>query len=125
MTDDKKKIMVVEDETALQKVLVEWLKTEGFDVAAASTGLEAVKMIPEELPDLILLDIILPEMDGFEVMRELAKNPATASIPIIILSNLGDEENRNLALQLGAKSFLVKAEYDLPGVKKKIQEVIG
>ena len=73
---------------------------------------------------MILLDIILPEMDGFEVMRQLTANSRTAAIPVIVLSNLGDEENRKLAMKLGAKGFLVKAEYDLPAIKRKIQEIL-
>lgn len=120
----KKTIAVVEDEQALQKVLIEWLEGEGFDAVGITTGKEALQIIPSLKPDLILLDIILPELDGFEVMRELAKTEETSRIPIVILSNLGDEENRRTAMALGAKDYLVKAEFDLPAIQKVLTAVL-
>lgn len=118
----KQKILVVEDETALQRVLVEWLESEGYEARGATTGREALKLVSQELPDLILLDIILPEINGLEVMRELAKDVKFAKIPVIVLTNLGDEYNRQRALALGAKNFLVKAEYDFSAMKKIIEQ---
>lgn len=120
-----KKIAVVEDDHALQRVLVEWLKGEGYEVVGITTGREALDVIPREHPDLILLDIILPEVNGFEVMEQLGKDQSTANIPIVILSNLGDEEHQRHAMELGAKGYLVKAEFDLTSTKKMIEQVFS
>lgn len=120
-----KRIMVVEDEEALQRVLVEWLRGEGYEALGATTGAEALDLIPRELPDLILLDIILPEVNGFEVMIKLRSDPVLSKIPIIVLTNLGDEEDRKRALELGAKNYLVKAEYDFESMRKIISETLS
>ncbi len=120
----KPKIAVVEDEEALQRVLVELLKMSGYDAAGITTGTEAVEMIPKLLPDLILLDIILPELNGFEVMRKLSANPLTAKIPIIVLTNLADGRERRQAMELGAKDYLVKADYDFQTIQKIIKEIL-
>ncbi|MBI4050157.1 MAG: response regulator [Candidatus Doudnabacteria bacterium] len=114
------KIAVVEDEEALQRVLCEWLESEGYQAIGITTGPEAVRRIPQEKPALILLDIILPELNGFEVMKILKDNPATANIPIVVLSNLGDGEQQARASALGAASYLIKAEHDFASMKKII-----
>lgn len=125
MTVSPPKIAVVEDEEALQLVLLEWLTSEGFKAFGITTGKEALEVIPKKLPDLILLDIILPEVDGFEVMKKLGENPQTANIPIIVLTNLPDEEEHKMAMFLGAKEYLVKVDYDFPALKKIINRVLG
>lgn len=117
--------MVVEDEAALQNVVVEWLKSLGYEAFGVTTGKEALEIVGKELPDLILLDIILPEINGFEVMRRLAQDPGLSKIPIIVLTNLGDEEDRKRALELGAKNYLVKAEYDFEAMRKIIEETLS
>lgn len=120
-----KKIAVVEDEEALRRVLIECLGIEGYKVMGFSTGKEAVEHIPKFQPDIVLLDIILPEIDGFEVMNILKEDPRSAHIPIIVLTNLGDDESRKKALNAGARNFLVKAEFDLATIKKTIISIIG
>lgn len=121
----KQTVAVVEDEQALQRVLVEWLRSEGYAAIAITDGEEAIQKITRELPDLILLDIILPKVDGFTVMQKLKENPATADIPIIVMTNLGDDEERRRALDLGAKNYLVKAEYDFEAVKSIIGKALS
>ncbi len=120
----KLKIAVVEDEDAIQRVLAEWLMLEGYEAIRITTGREAVEVIPRELPDLILLDLILPELNGFEVMIELSKNPKTRSIPVVVITNLGDEEDRKRAIALGARNYLVKAEYDFSAIKNVINSAL-
>lgn len=119
------KIAVVEDEATLQNVLTEWLSSSGYEAFGITTGSEALQRIPRELPDLVLLDLILPEVNGFEVLSELQKNPSTAKIPVVILSNLGGEADRDRALKLGAKAFLVKSENDFPSILKIIKQFLG
>lgn len=120
----KKRVAVVEDEQAIQKVLVEWLESEGYEALGITDGQEALEVIPKQLPDLVLLDIILPEVNGFKVMKELKKNPKTADIPVIVMTNLGDDEDRKQALDLGARDYLIKAEYDFPAIKEIISEAL-
>lgn len=120
-----KKIAVVEDEESLRRVLVEWLLLEGYEVTEAATGQEALKIIRQNVPDLVLLDIILPELNGFEVMAGLTSSPATARVPVVILSNIGDDNQRARAKELGAADYLVKAEHDFPSIKRVIERVLS
>jgi len=84
-----KKILIVEDDKFLRELIVKKLSSEGYEVPEAVNGEEGVKKIEEEKPDLVLLDLILPGMDGFEVLTQIKKNSELAQIPVIILSNLG------------------------------------
>ncbi len=120
----KPKIAIVEDEESLQRVLMEWFKLSGYDVVGITTGTEALEVIPKVLPDLILLDIILPEINGFEVMRKLSSDPTTSKIPIVVLTNLGDEPEKKQAFELGAREYLVKADYDFIIIEKIIKEIL-
>ncbi|MDD3190479.1 MAG: response regulator [Candidatus Pacebacteria bacterium] len=119
-----KKILVVEDEATLQKALIEVLEQAEYEVASALDGERGWELAVEEKPDLILLDIILPKMDGFEVLRNLKGNPETAKIPIIILTNLSDLNDIQKALDLGANTYLVKADFHLEDVLRKIEQTL-
>jgi len=118
------KIVLVEDEAILQRALAEWLESAGHEVLALTTGQEALEVIPQEMPDLVLLDIILPGVNGMEVLKELKADPNTKKIPIVVLTNLGDEQNRKRALSLGAEDYLVKAGHDLDSVNKIVNKIL-
>ena len=120
-----KKILVVEDEATLQKTLTEALVRSGYDVLSALDGLRGLEIAREEKPDLILLDIILPKMDGFEVLKELKKDKSVSEIPIIILTNLSDMSDVQKTLDLGATTYLVKADFHLKDVLEKIKETLN
>jgi len=120
-----KKILVVEDEATLQKALTEALVHNGYDVLNALDGLRGLELAREKKPDLILLDIILPKMDGFEVLKELKKDKSASDIPIIILTNLSDASDIQKTLDLGATTYLVKADFHLEDVLKKIKEILN
>lgn len=120
-----KKILFIEDESALQKTIEEALKQENFEVIKALDGEIGLKIAKKELPDLILLDLILPKLDGFEVLKELKKDEATKDIPVIILTNLEGTQDIEKALSLGATTYLVKANYDLEEVVEKIKNVLN
>lgn len=122
---NKKKILVIEDEATLHRALLEYLVSEGFDVLSALDGEIGVVMAKKEKPDLVLLDIILPKKDGYQVMMELKKNPATKSIPIILLTNLESPEDIQKAFDKGATTYLIKSDYKLEDVVKKIKETLG
>ncbi|MFZ5559209.1 MAG: response regulator [Patescibacteria group bacterium] len=117
-----KKILFVEDEPSLQKAISEVLIQEGYKVLSASDGEEGLKITREEKPDLILLDLILPKKDGFEVLKELKADQELKDIPVIVLTNLEGVGDVEKALSLGAKTYLVKANYELEDVLKMVKE---
>jgi two-component system, OmpR family, alkaline phosphatase synthesis response regulator PhoP len=121
---DKKKILIVEDDNILQKALQEFLAGEGFDIFSALDGEEGVTMVKTKNPDLVLLDIILPRKDGYEVLAEIKADEATKKIPVILLTNLGSLNDVEKALELGATTYLIKADYKLEEVAKKVKEVL-
>ena len=117
-----KTILFIEDESALQQTLGNVLKREGYKVVTALDGEIGLKLAKTQSPDLILLDLILPKMDGFEVLEKLKEVPETKEIPIIILTNLERMEDVERALEFGAKTYLVKANYTLKEVVEKVRQ---
>ena len=122
---EKKKILIIEDDSILQEALLEFLTAEGFETISALDGEEGVKIGKEKKPDLILLDIVLPKMDGYEVLKAMKADESTKKIPIILLTNLGSLNDVEKALDLGATTYLIKADYKLEEVTKKIKEVLN
>lgn len=120
-----KKIVFIEDESATQKALGEVLQRDGYKVVSALDGETGLRLAKTEKPSLVLLDLILPKMDGFEVLERLRKEPETRDIPIIILTNLERMEDVERALELGAKTYLTKANYTLQEVVDKVKKAIG
>lgn len=117
-------ILIVEDEPTLQKALSIALEREGYEVKSALEGDAGLNLAKESKPNLILLDLILPKIDGFEILAELKKDESTKEIPVIILTNLESSQDIEKALVLGAKTYLVKANYDLKDVIQKVKENI-
>ena len=120
-----KKIVLVEDDQFLGGLMSTKLEKEGFLVARAYDGEEAMKKIFEERPDLVLLDIILPAIDGFEVLKRLREDPQTAKIPVIILTNLGAKEDIERGFQLGAQDYIIKAHFTPGEIVTKIKTNLG
>ncbi|MEK7540090.1 MAG: response regulator [Patescibacteria group bacterium] len=116
-----KKILIIEDDAFLGEVLTQKLGTEGFQVFLSRDGLEGFEKIKSWEPDLILLDIILPNMNGYEILEAKQKDAAIAGIPVIIISNSGQPVEINRALALGVKDYLVKAQFDPEEVLVKVQ----
>ena len=116
------KILIIEDDKFLRELLQVKLKKENFSVFVAVNGEEGIKKAQEEQPDLILLDLILPNIDGFEVLKRIRDNPAIAAIKVIVLSNLGQKEDVERALNLGAVDYLVKAHFTLDEIVKKAKK---
>jgi DNA-binding response OmpR family regulator len=119
-----KKILFIEDESALQKSVTEILKKEGYETISAFDGESGLKSAKEKKPDLILLDLILPKLDGFSVLEKLKEDKETKEIPVIVLTNLEDVKDVGRALELGATTYLVKAQYNLEEVLEKIKQVL-
>jgi len=120
-----KKILFIEDEPTLQKAIGHFLGEEGYEVKNALDGDLGLEIAKKYKPDLILLDIILPKKDGFEVLKELKADETTKDIPVIVLTNLESDADVEKAISLGATTYLVKANYQLDEITKKIKEIIG
>ena len=120
-----KKILFIEDESALQKTFGEILKQEGYEMISALDGEVGLRLAKNQKPDLILLDLILPKAHGLEVLKQLKGDKETKEIPIIVLTNLEEIENVNKVLELGATTYLVKAQYTLEEVLEKIKKALG
>ncbi len=118
------KILLVEDDTFLVGMYVAKLDKERFETFVANDGVEGVRVAKEKLPDLILLDILLPKMDGWTVLGELKRDQATRAIPVILLTNLGDKKDVERGMALGATDYLVKAHFMPAEVVEKIKKTI-
>ncbi len=119
-----KKILIVEDDKFLRELIGRKLTGEDFEIIEAVDGEEGMKKIKEEKPDLVLLDLILPGIDGFEVLAKMKVDPKIASIPVIILSNLGQREEVEKGLKLGATDYLIKAHFTPGEIIEKIKIIL-
>ena len=125
MEKEKQKILIVEDEITLQKSLSEALTNAGYETASALDGTRGLELAKSENPDLILLDLIMPKLDGFGTLKALKENDETSAIPVIILTNLEETEDVQKAIELGATTYLVKSDYGLDEVVKKVEGILG
>lgn len=119
-----KKILFIEDESALQKTFGEVLSQAGYEVISAIDGEIGLALAKEKKPDLILLDLILPKLHGLEVLKGLKGSEETKDIPVIILTNLEGMAEIEKAIELGAKGYLVKAQYGLGEIVEKVRAVL-
>ena len=120
-----KKILIIEDDKFLRELIAKKILKEGYEVFEAVDGTEGLTKVKEVKPDLILLDLILPIVDGFEVLSQLKKETSLSSIPVIILSNLGQKEDVEKGLKLGAAGYLIKAHFELDEIVERIKDVIN
>ena len=119
-----KKILIIEDDVFLGDILTQKLTNEEFEAVLVRDGLEGYQTIKSFQPDLILLDIILPKISGYEILEKKQKDPSIANIPVIIISNSGQPVEVNRALALGVKEYLVKAQFDPEEVLVKVRAVL-
>jgi len=120
-----KKILIVEDEEIMYNLLKRRLEREGYEVSVAKNGEEGLELMSRETPDLILLDIIMPKLGGLEVMEKMNEDKSLKSIPVIVISNSGQPVEIDRAQRLGAKDWLVKANFDLNEIIDKVRNQIG
>ena len=126
MTKKEKLIfLLVEDEEILLRAIYLSLHGEGYTVATATDGESALNMANRLKPDVILLDLLLPKMDGFEFLKKIKAIPTLKDIPVIVLSNLGDDTDTSKAKKLGAVDYFVKADTDLAVLSKKIKAILS
>ena len=119
-----KKRLIVEDEAVLQKSLANKITREGWEAIPALNGEEGLARIEAEKPDLVLLDLRMPKMEGMEMLKKAREKYNKRDLPVIILTNYEEGENVGMALDLGADIFLVKANYSLTEIVDKIKEVL-
>ena len=124
MSDPPRSILVAEDDRFLRKAAEMALKRRGYTVLTAANGEEALRTAQSALPDLVLLDLIMPKLNGFDVLQALKKDAPTAHIPVIILSNLGQERDVQQAMEAGAAAYLIKTDLSLQSLVERVEEAL-
>jgi len=117
------KILLIEDDKFFREFYAQKLREKNIEVFQAGDGNEGLKKAGENIPDIILLDLIMPVKDGFEVLEEISKNEQTKNIPVLVFSTLGQEKDIEKAISLGAKGYVNKSFFDFETLFKKIMEL--
>ena len=118
------KIVVADDDRMLRKAAETTLRRQGYAVSTASDGEEALRLIRSERPDIIVLDLIMPKVQGFDVLHTLKHDAVTSSIPVIVLSSLAQERDRQEALNLGAVAYFNKSTLSLGELVKQVERAL-
>lgn len=124
-TNKKNKILMIEDDIFLRKLYRDQLTREGFEFVEATNGIEGLNKARSERPDLILLDLMLPRKNGFDVLEDLKGDKSTRDIPTLVLSNLGQESDIQEAMNLGAEAYLVKTDVRISEAVEKIKQILS
>lgn len=122
---DQKKILIVEDDRFLSLVLKGRLEKEGFAVQQAFDGAEGLTMIRQEVPDLVILDLIMPKMSGFEFLEAISIDPQLSQIPVVVASNLGQESDIAKAKSLGVANYYVKVRTSVDDLIKILKNLVA
>lgn len=122
VSENKKKlVLAVEDDTFLAGVHRNKMAKEGFEIVVAGNGREALEFLKTKKPDIVLLDLIMPIMDGFETLKAIKENPETKDIKVVILSNLSQEEDKQRVMDMGALDYIVKANVSFREIIEKVK----
>jgi DNA-binding response OmpR family regulator len=124
MADTSKKVLLVEDDKMIIDMYTLKFTQEGYEVVQAENGKDGLEAAKKNPPDIILLDIILPQMDGFTVLKSLKADPKTKNIPVVLLTNLGQDGDVKKGLELGAVDYLIKANFTPSQVVDKVKSVL-
>ena len=119
------KILIIEDDRYISKMYQLKLSLDGFDVQVADNGRIGLEKVSQFKPDIILTDILMPEIDGFEVIKSIKSDTELKAIPVLIMSNLGQEDHIQKGLELGALGYIVKSQYTPSKVVDKIKEILA
>lgn len=119
------RILLAEDDRLLRTAAATALRRHGFEILTATHGEEALALVQAKTPDLILLDLIMPKLDGFEVLRRLKADPERRMIPVIVLSNLGQDSDVQRALDTGAAGYFVKSNLSLQDLVERVKETLA
>lgn len=120
-----KNILIIEDDSTLQGALNEIFTSEGYTVVGCASAHEAFESIKVKSPDVIVTDLVLPNVDGFEIIKTIRENVHLGHVPILVLSNLGQEENIEKAMSLGANEYMVKSNSSLKDITDKVKGMLG
>jgi DNA-binding response OmpR family regulator len=124
MSGEPRRILVAEDDRFLRKAAEMALKRQGYTVLTAADGEDALRTAQSILPDLILLDLIMPKLNGFDVLQALKKEAPTAKIPVIVLSNLGQDRDVQQAMDAGAAAYFIKTDLSLQALVQRVEETL-
>jgi DNA-binding response OmpR family regulator len=124
MQKEKAYILLVEDDTFLAGIYQKKFEMEGFKISVADNGEKGVVDAKKKKPDLILLDILLPKLDGFGVLQKLKQDPETKKIPVILLTNLGQKDDVEKGLEAGAVDYLIKAHFKPSEIVDKVKQIL-
>lgn len=119
------KILLVEDDPFLVDIYSQKLKKAGFEVKVETNGSKVLNAIKEQKPDLLMLDIVLPEMDGWEILEALGKDSQFSTLKVMVFSNLGQKEEVEKGMKLGAVKYLIKADYTPSEVVEEVRKLLG
>lgn len=125
MANEQVHILIVEDDAFLSNIYKTKFEMEGFKISTSDNGESGLNDASKIKPDIILLDILMPKMDGFTVLKELKKNEDTKDIPVILLTNLGQKDDVEKGLELGAVDYLIKAHFKPSETVAKVRKVLG
>lgn len=123
--ENAKKLLIIDDEKMIAEPLAERFESEGFKIEMATDGEEGLQKALEILPDLILLDVVMPKMDGLTMLGKLRENEKGKNIPVIVFTNTNDAEKISKAVEGGASEFLVKVDWSLEDLVKKVKNKLG
>jgi len=118
-------LLLVEDDMFVSDIYLTKLRKEGFQVESAIDGRDALKKMKTLVPDMVLLDLMMPYVDGMEVLEFMKQDKKLASVPVIVLTNLSEKENINRAMQLGADDYIIKSHFTPSEVLEKIQSLLN
>lgn len=124
MSDKKSKVLLVEDDSMIVEMYKLRLEEGGFEVIVTDKGSEAIELAAKDQPDIILLDIILPEIDGFAILQSIKADGSTKNIPVLLLTNLSQETDQQKGTQLGADGYFVKAQHTPADIMNEIKKFL-
>ncbi len=124
MAEEKKKVLIIEDDNMISSMYRAKFESDGYEVSLAVDGASGVELVKKEKPDIILLDIILTQLDGFSVLKKLKQDPQTKEIPVVMLTNLGTGEDKARGEKLGVADYLVKAKFTPAQVSERVTEIL-
>lgn len=123
--ESKKKILIVEDDVFIRDIYQTKFSQEGFDVATAEDGVKALAILEQLVPDIILLDIIMPYMNGIEVLKSIKGNESLKDVPVIMLTNISEKEKVTEGTELGVSDYIIKSHFTPSEVVRKVNALLG
>jgi DNA-binding response OmpR family regulator len=121
----KNKVLIIEDDSFISDMYRLKLEAEGFNVKVAEDGQKGLEQLNKEKPDLVLLDVVMPKMDGFTVLQNIKEDPEIQDVPVVLLTNLGQKDSVEKGLKMGALDYVIKAHFTPSEVVEKVREILN